>query len=113
MVNLIKILTLCRNKCAHDERLFNFHSRNAINDNDIHTRLAIPRNRSGTFKSGKHDLFAVLNAIKILSKKSSFDAMIKELKKAVETLNNEISIISINDILSKMGFQSNWADLKE
>lgn len=110
--NLIKILSLCRNKCAHDERLYKFYNRAAINNNYIHNRLSIPKSRGGNPKKGKHDLFAVLIAIKILLGKSHFNKMVTELKGAVYTLSNELYTISIDDVLDEMGFPSNWEDIK-
>lgn len=111
LLSLIKILTLCRNKCAHDERLYNFYSRESIKDNKIHSSLGIPKNKSGTYKKGKHDLFAVLIAIKILLNKKSFKKMILEIKKSLEALDKQLSVISIDEILDKMGFPSNWIDI--
>lgn len=49
----------------------------------------------GTPIKGKHDLFAVLIAIKILLGKTGFNKMVTELKGAVHTLSNELNIISL------------------
>lgn len=112
LINLIKILSLCRNKCAHDERLYNFYSREAINNNIIHSALAIPRGRGGTLLYGKHDLFAVIIAIKILINKKSFNMMVTEIRDAVNILSKELNVIGINNVLDKMGFPRNWVDIK-
>lgn len=66
--NFLKILTIIRNKSAHDERLYNIRIRTAIPNNAIHSRLGIPA-VSGNPIMGKQDLFAVLIIIKHLINK--------------------------------------------
>jgi abortive infection bacteriophage resistance protein len=111
LLSLIKILTLCRNKCAHDERLYDFWTRSTIHDTRFHSSLGIPT-RGGTYTRGKHDLFAVLIAIKLLISKKEFQKMITEIKGEINTLSKQLVSISINDVLDKMGFPGNWENLK-
>lgn len=111
MIKLLKTLTLCRNKCAHDEIIYNFNNRDAIKNNRIHTLLGIPL-VSGTPTVGKHDLFSVVIALKILINKKDFNKMITEIKHIVDILTRELHVIGINDIFVSMGFPANWEDIK-
>lgn len=111
MIALLKTLTLCRNKCAHDEILYNFNNREAIKNNATHTMLGIPV-VGGTPIKGKHDLFAIVIAIKLLMNKKEFNKMITEIKHIVETLGRELQVIGMNVILDKMGFPTNWECIK-
>lgn len=112
LISILKVLTLCRNKCAHDEIVYKFRSRPAIHNNSIHTTLAIPVTGGGSPIYGKQDLFAVIIAIKILTKKTEFNKMITEIRDILNQLDRELNVITINDITAKMGFPSNWEDIK-
>ncbi len=111
MINLIKVLTLSRNQCAHDEIFYNFRSRVAILNNPIHHNLNIP-SKSGTPICGKHDLLAVLIAIKVLVPSQEFKKMITEIQSVITCLEMQLKTITINDVYSAMGFPSNWEDIK-
>lgn len=113
LISLLKVLTLCRNKCAHDEILYNFKVKQAISNSKIHTDLNIPTTSGGNPKQGKQDLFAVIIAIKILINKKEFNKMINEIKHALELLEKELHVISKEDILDKLGFPNNWEDVKK
>lgn len=107
---MLKILSLVRNICAHDERLYNFRSRDNIKENWVHKTLALPKGPSG-YINGRNDLFAVLICIRIFLKKSEFKKMTMEIKKALKDLEKELNVISINDILNRMGFPINWENI--
>ncbi|EOD00459.1 Abi family protein [Caldisalinibacter kiritimatiensis] len=109
--SILGILTLCRNKCAHDERLYDFRSHIYIRTNSIHRSLSIPM-MYGRPKCGNKDLFAVLITLKILLKNKEFKEMVSEIKKALNKLSKELFVISIDDVLYKMGFARNWEDIE-
>lgn len=46
MIKYLKVLTLYRNVCAHNERLFSYHTYIDIPDTLIHKRLNIPKSGS-------------------------------------------------------------------
>jgi abortive infection bacteriophage resistance protein len=103
---MLKILTLVRNICAHDERLYNFKSKDNIRNNIIHSYF-----NSGSNSFGKNDLFAVLICAKILLEKDSFKNMVNEIENQIDILKKELKVITTNDVLNKMGFPTNWKNI--
>lgn len=71
MISYLKVLTLYRNVCAHNERLFSFHTYIDIPDTLIHKRLNIPKNGS-KYICGKNDLFCVVIAFRYLLPQPDF-----------------------------------------
>lgn len=111
---IIGILTLVRNICAHDERLYDFISYTPqLKTNVIHNALSIPADTNGNLLYGKKDLFAALISLKMLSSKSEFNKMFTDIKYAVDLLAKNIHTVKVDEVLAKMGFPSNWEDIKE
>lgn len=54
MIKYLKVLTLYRNVCAHNERLFSHHTYSSIPDTLIHKKLNIPKHHS-KYICGKND----------------------------------------------------------
>lgn len=107
----IKILSLFRNICAHEERCYNVKSRDSIVDTSHHSRLNLPKNVSNDYIKGKNDIFALLIILKELLSKKDFKILIKKLDEAILELDTKLQTISINDVLDKMGFPANWKNL--
>ena len=59
MIKYLKVLTLYRNVCAHNERLFSHHTYSSIPDTLIHKKLNIPKHHS-KYICGKNNLFCVV-----------------------------------------------------
>lgn len=109
--NVLSLLTLVRNKCAHSERIYNFCSpRIAIQDHDFHTRLGILRGPNG-FVQGKQDVLAVVIALKILLERNDFRRLTREIERRIHILDRELTVISSRDVLSQMGLVANWNQL--
>lgn len=107
---MLKILSIVRNITAHDERLYNFKSKNSIRDNWVHKSLNIPIGQYGRIY-GKNDLFAVLICIRALTNKQEIKKIVTELKREIHSLSKELNVITIDDILKEMGFPINWDDI--
>ncbi|WP_018704778.1 Abi family protein [Anaeromusa acidaminophila] len=112
----LKLMSMFRNICAHDERFYNTKLGNLeIVSGPIHARLAIPlRNGNGKPIYGKNDLFALLICLKeFLPKRTrgEFAETIKQIEKEIDRLKNNIHTINIVDILVMMGFPTNWKTL--
>lgn len=60
-----------RNICAHGERLYSYKTKNAIPDFPIHDKLGIIK-KGKQYECGKHDLFAVVIALRYLLPKNLF-----------------------------------------
>lgn len=117
LIKILFILTIFRNACAHDERLFNLKSvkqnstPNSIKDTVIHQKLNIPKNKSNNYIYGKNDLFAVVIVFKKMLTKKDFNKFIYTIKKEIQNLTKELKTINIDKVLYSMGFPNNWMDI--
>ncbi len=119
MMSILLVLTVFRNQCAHDGRLYNMKAvkkngqPNSIKTNQIHRNLAIPFDTGNNPQYGKNDLFAIVIIFKLMLPKSSFNKFFFALKKEISSLEKKLRKVGINVILREMGFPSNWMDIKE
>ena len=60
----------------------------------------------------KNDLFSLVIMLKQLLRKEEFDELIEEIKMEVETLDEIIDTVPLESILNKIGFPSNWYEIK-
>lgn len=110
---LLGLLTLCRNKCAHDERLYNFKSTKIrIQDNPIHVQLGIPVGPNGRV-CGKDDILATLIALKLLLPRSEFKPLAMEINKNLNTLSRKLQSVPVTDIMQSMGLPANWMSITQ
>lgn len=79
MTKMLAVMTKFRNVCAHNDRLFDFQTKDALCDMKIHERLSLPR-ESGRYMYGKNDLFAQLIILKLLLLEDEFKTLFHELK---------------------------------
>lgn len=112
--SLMFVLSIFRNACAHDERLYNLKAvkRNMIANFNIHSQLGISVDNSGNPVCGKNDLFAVVIIFKLLLSKNSFNKFLYSIKGEIDMLKKKLVTISIDEVLNSMGFPSNWFDIK-
>lgn len=111
--SILKSINVFRNKCAHEERLYNIYVKFAIdNFPHIHGSLGLPRNSSGNYIKGKNDLFSLLISLKLLLLRSEFNQLVSKLKREIDSLNGNFHTILPSDITDKMGFPSNWYNIK-
>jgi hypothetical protein len=105
------LLTLCRNKCAHSERIYNFRSgKIALQDHPWHARLGIPHGPSG-YIHGKQDLLAILIALKILLDREDYRRLSRDIGRAIGSLDKALHVVASSEVLSAMGFVANWQQL--
>lgn len=118
MNSFLQVLTIFRNACAHDERLYNLKALrrnmkpNSIRTMPIHQKMRIPYNTSNNPICGKNDLFAIVLIFKIMLPKSSFNKFFQALKKQMDALSGALATINISDVEKEMGFPPNWTDIK-
>ena len=79
MTKMLAVMTKFRNVCAHNDRLFDFRTKDALCDMKIHERLSLLR-ESGRYMYGKNDLLAQLIILKLLLPEDEFKALFHELK---------------------------------
>lgn len=107
---LLKYLTSIRNCCAHNNRLYCFRSHDVMIDTKYHFNLQIAK--KGEYVNGKRDLFAAVIALKLLLPSREFKQMITEIDEAVNILTPTLKVLEIDEILSEMGFPTNWKKIK-
>ena len=114
----LQVLTLYRNACAHDERLYNLKSMNRnmrpnnIKALPIHATLGIPKNTGNNYMAGVNDLFAIVLIFKTMLSKDAFATFYGSLDALMQKLSTKLTTISISRIEADMGFVPNWRDVK-
>ena len=101
---MLSIMSKFRNVCAHNDRLFNFKTQDALPDLLIHQMLQIPR-RLGRYCCGKEDLFAQVIILKMLLQEEDFEWFYTELKQCFQRHS------VYQTILYQMGFPENWKEI--
>lgn len=115
---ILQVLTLYRNACAHDERLYNLKSMNRnmrpnnIKALPIHATLGIPKNAGNNYMAGVNDLFAIVLIFKTMLSKDAFTTFYDSLDALMQKLSTKLTTISISRIEADMGFVPNWRDVK-
>jgi len=110
LLNMLPILANYRNLCAHEDILYNHKTATMINNNKYHDALNIEI-KDNEYTCGKNDLFALVLIMKTLLRDDEFRLLIKEIDYEVEILSAKLKTISIDEVLSKMGFPDNYTEL--
>ncbi len=109
----IKILAICRNLCAHDERIYNFTTEKISISNTIyHEQLNIPV-QNGRYVNGKNDLFSLVIIFKILLPKSDFINFLNKILDQLNFLSKKMNVNRFNKVKELMGFPYNWFEIKK
>ena len=111
LATYLALLSNFRNVCAHEDILYMHRTQRSIPDSYLHQLLNISQNEDG-YIYGKNDLFSLVIILKVMLRKETFDEMIDEIKREVEILDEAIDVVPLETILSKIGFPSNWYDIK-
>lgn len=106
----MRVLTSCRNVCAHGERLFSFAVNESIPDTVLHAKLNIPKH-NGQYICGKHDLFGVLIALKYLLDPEEFRQLKLALTRLIYSVLKDCPHLTKLQLLSYMGFPENWTKI--
>ncbi len=111
----LKLMSIFRNICAHDERLYNTKLVNIeILVEPIHAALGLPKNDSGKYICGTSDVLALLICIKAFlptSSRGEFKEMLKQIDKELLKLKSKLKTVELADVLNEMGFPTNWKEL--
>lgn len=103
----ITVIAKFRNVCAHGERLFDFHTSDTIPDTLLHKKLNIPT-KKGSYLFGKHDLFAVVLALRYLIENDEFKKFKASLSRSIHQILKQCPHITQAQLLKEMGFPDNW-----
>ncbi len=101
MTKMLAVMTKFRNVCAHNDRLFNFRTKDALCDMKIHERLSLEK-QSGRYMCGKNDLFAQVIILKLLLPEDEFKEFFYELKGCFK------KYLVHKEVLVSMGFPEKW-----
>ena len=108
--NYLVMLSNYRNICAHEDIVFENKTQRQIADTKYHRLLRIDITND-EYVYGKNDVFALIIIMKAMLKDDQFKNLILEIKHNIENLSMNLSSISINKVLDRMGFPVNWEDL--
>ncbi len=92
-----------RNVCAHNSRLLDFKCK-ASNKyyKDLHDKYGIASN------SERNDVYNVFISLKCFLSKTQYAQLFNTIRKRTRNLENHLSSIQINEILSCIGFPPDW-----
>lgn len=107
---ILIVLTGFRNVCAHGERLYCYHTKQAIPNLALHQKLNLPRPEQ-EYLYGKHDLFAAVLSLRYLLPNDWFLMFKKELIKVLAQYLKKTSCFTENEVLKFMGFPENWKNI--
>lgn len=110
LAQLLRFLVRFRNVCAHGERLFSYRNMESIPDFPAHKKLAMEK-AGEHYIGGKHDLFAVVIALRYLLSEEDFKNFREQLQQQIQVYFKEMHENTEYDILKKMGFPENWRDI--
>lgn len=106
----MKILTLFRNVCAHNERLYSFRTQIDFPDTVLHQKLNIPK-KGNQYISGKRDLFGLVIAFRYLLPKQDFLQFKCSLIYIINIYIKSSGLIKEASLLNMMGFPENWKSI--
>jgi len=106
----LPILANYRNLCAHEDIVFDHFTQRMIPDNIYHNLLNIDKT-NGEYVYGKNDIFALIIILKRLLSNVDFKMMMNEINYEFDKLCGKLSVITVDDVIDKMGFPPNYRDI--
>ncbi len=110
IAKVLIVLTAFRNVCAHGERLYCYHTKQAIPNLVLHKKLNLPK-PGQEYLCGKHDLFAVVLSMRYLLPNDWFLMFKEEFIKVLTHYIKKTTCFTEQDVLQFMGFPENWKDI--
>lgn len=107
LIKYLKVLTLYRNVCAHNERLFSYRTHIDIPDTLLHRKLNLPK-KGSKYMYGKNDLFSVAIIFRYLLPKEDFLTFKKELLRNFKQHEKGNVNLKNDELLEYMGFPPDW-----
>lgn len=101
LISVLTLLTYFRNVCAHNERLYNYHTRKAI-PMSLFNGITVSPNYQA------NNLFSVVVCFKFVLSKAKFDEFVEKLKQIIIDFSLDGCPVTKEDILNEMGFDKNW-----
>lgn len=108
----LPIMANYRNLCAHEDILYDHKTQRGIPNNKYHKMLNIPM-ADDEYIYGKNDLYSLVIMFKYMLSVDDFRLLIYELSYEIDALDGKVDSVSLENILDKIGFPSNWRDISE
>lgn len=108
LLSFLPILANYRNLCAHEDILYEHRTATNIAAGKYHAMFNL---NFETNNKGFNDLFALIIILKFMLRDDDFRLMIQEINYEKSVLEGKLASISIDVILNKMGFPSEYTRL--
>ena len=102
--NALSILVLLRNRCAHDQRVYDFNPLPAT----IKTNNLIKQYRNNSPDAMNKSLFGAIGTMEYFLSPNTFKAILRDIKKLVKELFTNIHSVPTQSILDKMGMPQSF-----
>lgn len=107
----LNCMTLFRNVCAHNERLFSFRLiKIEFPDTDLHDKMKVTK-KGTQYLFGKKDYFGLVIALRYMLSRNDFLLYFRSLKKLINSYLKKSHRISRDELLLQMGLPENWESL--
>ena len=90
-------MTMVRNICTHNDRLFSFHSKFRISFKYI----------DKDYNSSSVNIYMIMKSIELMLPKDKKRDFNRQINSEIKKLNNSLKTIKINEILNLMGIYRN------
>lgn len=103
MMSFVENINDVRNICAHNNRLIDFnYRRDSKYWAPLHDKYNIGE------KDKRRDVFSVFISLQCFLSSTEYAIVHNSLRKRINRLDNCLKTISINDIISRLGFPKDW-----
>ena len=117
MESSLSVLTLFRNACAHNERVYNFNTRHFIAHGDlknIYEFLGIEKSlTTNRYIKGQNDVLSVIIIFKLLLSKSQYSEFIDQYFSLIKKFKEKFREQMYSNIMKSMGIVFEIKKLKE
>lgn len=103
LTNILKTVTLFRNVCAHEERLYNFKIHKPAKSAQVARIMGIENTLLN-----KGNMFTITVFLKLVLNKVEYKGYVRSLSQLFTKYTGKFETVSIGDILEMMGFQEDW-----
>ena len=109
----MNMLSIARNKCAHDERFFDMKFRKSLHTKGIKNfkSLGLSPKADGSYVSGTNDVYAIAIIFAVLLSKAELKEFILSMKNAFTKLDKKLKTIQVDEVMKNMGYHGDWQKL--
>lgn len=103
LINILKTVTLFRNACAHEERLYNFKLYKPAKSGQVSQIMDIENSLLN-----KGNMFTITAFLKLVLTKKDYTEYICNLSELFMGYSNKLKTVSMGEIQETMGFREDW-----